>query len=225
MVDKLCLGKDPMKPKIKLLLAALLAFGLVATGCSGDDGNNGDDGDTGTTEDASADMAEEDTSEEEDVEEDVVEDTDDEDTTSEDTAIDRVQVASLFYRRTEQSCPTSSCVFGVSINVISATLTKYENGMGRQDNMTPEDADMAIEDILGETTFTKMNEGWDCGTVDDPDVVHEFEARVWNGNDYEEKIQDVTGCLQDGSTAADAAEVQRIVTYLQDLRDAYFENQ
>jgi hypothetical protein len=214
-----------MKPKIKILLAALLAFGLVAVGCNGDDENNGGD-DTGVTEDATTDTAEEDTNEA-DTEEDTTEaDTTEQDTTEEDTGeIDRLQVSSLYYRRIESNCPTSSCTFGVRVNATAGTIEKVENGSGLSRSMSNSDVDALIADILTQNTFDKMDGGWDCGTVDDPEVRHEFEARIWNGSEYVESIQDITGCIPTDSTEADADEVQRIITYLQDLRDQYFDTE
>lgn len=223
MIDKLLLGTTYMKPKIKMLLAALLAFGLFAAGCNGDEENNGG-GDTGMTEDASEDIAE-DTGDDAE-EEDTADDTGDEDTASEDTGeIDRLQIASLYWRRQEQNCSTSSCTFGVRFNAIAGRITKVDNGQGLERTMSDSDTDAAIADLLTEATYDKMENGWDCGTVDSPEVPHLFEARIWNGNDYVEVIQDVTGCIGENSTAADAAEVQRIITYLKDLRTEYFPEQ
>jgi hypothetical protein len=219
-----------MMPKIKFLITALLALGLVASACNGDDENNGEN--NTQNQDAISDTTEEDTTEEdvtdedatdEDAQDDVADDTSED--TGDDGGIDRLQVASLYYREVEQSCPTSSCVNGIRINAISAQIEKVENGSGLQRQMNNADTDAAIEDILTENTFDKMENGWDCGTVDSPDIRYEFEARIWDGNDYVEKIQDITGCVQDGSTEPDAAEVQRIITYLEDLRAEYFDNQ
>ncbi|MGM0557362.1 MAG: hypothetical protein ACQEVA_13345 [Myxococcota bacterium] len=213
-----------MKPTIKYLFAALLVIGFVAAGCNGDDENNGGD-DTGMAGDAVSDTAEEDTAEEDAGEEDVEEDTG-QDTAEEDTGeVERLQVASLYYRRNESNCPTSSCTFGVRVNATAGTIEKVENGSGLSRSMNNSDVDALIADVLTESTHNKMDSGWECGTVDEPDTRHEFEARIWNGSEYVESIQDVTGCIPTDSTEADADEVQRIVTYLQDLRDNYFDTQ
>lgn len=212
-----------MKHKIKILLTALLVFGLVASGCNGDDENNGGD-DTGMTEDATADVTEEDTTEEDAVE-DVAMDTGEEDAVDDGGEVERVLVSDLYYRRKEEGCPTSSCTFGVQVNAISGTITKVENGQGLQRTMNNADTDALIEDVMTQATHDKMENGWDCGTVDDPAVVHEFEARIWNGNSYEQVIQDITGCVGPDTTEADADEVQRIITYLEDLRDSYFDTE
>ncbi len=113
---------------------------------------------------------------------------------------------------------------GVSVNVINGRIGKIENGNSRTVTMTDAQINGLTQDILTKETRDKMLNGWDCG---DSGPINgqqwQFEARVLTDpdtNQYSDRINiDVTGCAVADSTEPDAARVQEIIQYLDNLRD------
>jgi hypothetical protein len=197
---------------------------LAAAGCSDDGGTEEQLTDTDTTNNSAPDASEE----EEDTGPDATDEADaqadsgaEEDVATEDPVL----VPSFTYTAVGGVCPTQVCEDGVSVNIISGRIGDIQNGQSLTEDMTDDEIDELEADYLNDHTHAKLRDGFDCG--DTTEIEGEswlFEAQILlDSGDHDRVVLNVTGCVPDDSSEADAQHVQDIIAFLDFLRDNHFD--
>jgi hypothetical protein len=203
--------------RLSTLLAFVLTVGLGSIGCGTDDTESPD---TGSLADVPMDV-EPDTY-------DASNDTSDtEEDTQEDTGPSTLMPQLEFRAEPTGNCSgVGDCTDGVLVNVTSKKIRKYAPEIQNDPvtEMSDDDVQMLLEDVLTESTIGKMESGWECGSGD-PDGMqrYEFEGRITDEFPARRVIQNVTGCIE-SDTHPDSTRVQEIRMILLDLRQKYFDN-
>ncbi|MFU8806665.1 MAG: hypothetical protein ACNA8W_22845 [Bradymonadaceae bacterium] len=110
----------------------------------------------------------------------------------------------------------------ISINVVTGRISRSTLLGGRSYQMETADVEYFKTNVLTNDVYDKMRNGWTCPDpiIDEEateEVEYKFEGEIWTGEEHEQFIRDVTGCVH-----AEDAEIEAMVEIFQEMRFQYY---